>query len=108
MELLLLVDAAKQAGATKVRVVAPYMGYLRQDKVHQLGEAHGAALLVRLLRTAGADELLICDPHTKHLTPFFQGTHPQYRNKYIRLFSSTTYIRKISSLSKHGYSAFAC
>jgi len=74
MELLLLIDAVKQAGATKVSVVAPYMGYLRQDKVHQPGEAHGVALLVKLLNTAGADELVICDPHTKHLTPFFQGT----------------------------------
>jgi ribose-phosphate pyrophosphokinase len=74
MELLLLIDATRQAGANKVSVVVPYMGYLRQDKVIQPGEAHGAALLVKLLHTAGADKLMICDPHTKHLAPFFQGT----------------------------------
>lgn len=73
MELLLLIDATKQAGANQVSVVVPYMGYLRQDKVTQTGEAHGAALLVKLLNAAGADKLLICDPHTKHLVPFFQG-----------------------------------
>jgi len=73
MELLLLIDAAKHAGANQVSVVAPYMGYLRQDKVTQPGQAHGAALLVKLLHAAGADKLLLCDPHTKHLAPFFQG-----------------------------------
>jgi ribose-phosphate pyrophosphokinase len=73
MELFLLIDAMKHAGANQVSVVAPYMGYLRQDKVTQPGEAQGAALLVKLLHTAGADKLLICDPHTKHLAPFFPG-----------------------------------
>lgn len=72
MELLLLIDAAKQAGATQVSAVMPYMGYLRQDKATP-GEAHGAALLVKLLSAAGADKLLICDPHTSHLSPFFPG-----------------------------------
>jgi len=35
MELLLMIDAAKNAGARKVVVVVPYLGYMRQDKVHQ-------------------------------------------------------------------------
>lgn len=74
IELLLLIDAAKQAGANQVSVLAPYMGYLRQDKVTHPGESHGAALLVKLLHTAGADKLLLCDPHTYQLAPFFPGT----------------------------------
>lgn len=73
MELLLLIDAAKQGGASQVQVLVPYMGYLRQDKPSQLGEAQGAALLLKLLHTAGANKLLLCDPHTNQVAPFFPG-----------------------------------
>jgi len=73
MELLLMIDAAKQAGAHKVVVVTPYLGYMRQDKIHESGEAHGAGLMCRLLSAAGADQLIVCNPHTKNLTLFFKG-----------------------------------
>lgn len=94
LELLLLIDAAKQAGANQVSVVAPYMGYLRQDKIKQPIEAQRAALLVKLLNSAGAEKLFICDPHTQNLAPFFQGTLqyvPSYPVfiPYIEAFSSS-------------------
>lgn len=63
VELLLTVDAAKQAGAGYVTVIAPYLGYMRQDKVHHAGGAVGARLQARLLRAAGVDGLMTCDVH---------------------------------------------
>ncbi|MEM7055641.1 MAG: ribose-phosphate diphosphokinase [Bacteroidota bacterium] len=73
MELLLMIDAAKRAGACQVIVVAPYLGYMRQDKAHDLGGSIGARLQANLLTTAGADRLLACDPHTEKLSSFFRG-----------------------------------
>ena len=60
MELLLMIDTVKNAGAQKVVVVVPYLGYMRQDKIHQAGESYGAALIAKLLSTAGADQLIVC------------------------------------------------
>ncbi|ACP20895.1 hypothetical protein Aasi_1558 [Candidatus Amoebophilus asiaticus 5a2] len=73
MELLLMIDAARNAGARKVVVVLPYLGYMRQDKVHQAGESYGAALVTKLLFAAGADQLIICEPHTSNLHLYFSG-----------------------------------
>jgi ribose-phosphate pyrophosphokinase len=73
LELLLLIDAAKNAGAQKVIVVTLYLGYMRQDRIHQAGEPHGAVLKCKLLSAAGADELIVCHPHTQNLNLFFKG-----------------------------------
>ncbi len=64
LELLLMIDAAKQAGANQVNVVIPYGGYMRQDRIYESGSPLGAKLQASLLVAAGADKLIICDPHT--------------------------------------------
>ena len=71
LELLLTIDAAKQAGACYVTVVAPYLGYMRQDKVHHTGGPIGARLQAHLLAAAGADRLIVCDVHTLDSLAFF-------------------------------------
>ena len=41
--------AARELGATRVGVAAPYLGYMRQDKRFQDGEAVTSAVFAKLL-----------------------------------------------------------
>jgi ribose-phosphate pyrophosphokinase len=64
MELLLLADASRRAGAGRVTAVIPYFGYARQDRRARRGEALGARLVGDLLSTAGIDRAIVLDPHS--------------------------------------------
>lgn len=72
VELLLLQDAAHEAGAAKVSTVVPYYAYARQDQVFKPGEAVSARAVARALY-ATANRLLIIDPHKMHILDFFPG-----------------------------------
>jgi ribose-phosphate pyrophosphokinase len=63
VELLLLIDALKDLGATRVKVVAPYMAYARQDTRFRDGEAVSIATLFKLIESAGCDEFCTVDVH---------------------------------------------
>jgi ribose-phosphate pyrophosphokinase len=54
--------AARDLGAASVGIVAPYLGYLRQDKRFQDGEALTSATFAKLLSRC-ADWLVSVDPH---------------------------------------------
>ncbi|MGH7663063.1 MAG: ribose-phosphate diphosphokinase [Gemmatimonadaceae bacterium] len=71
MELLLLIDAAKRASASRVTCVMPYYGYSRQDRKDQPRVAIGAKLLANMIQTAGADRVLGIDFHQHQLQGFF-------------------------------------
>jgi ribose-phosphate pyrophosphokinase len=64
MELLLLLDACRRAGAERVTAVVPYFGYARQDRRGRTGEALGARVVADVLVCAGAQRLVVVDPHT--------------------------------------------
>ncbi len=67
VELLLLLDACRRAGAERVTAVVPYFGYARQDRRSKPGEAVGARVIAEALVSAGAQRLVIVDPHTAAL-----------------------------------------
>jgi ribose-phosphate pyrophosphokinase len=67
VELLLLLDACRRAGADRITAVVPYFGYARQDRRSYAGEAVGSRVLADAIATAGADRLLVIDPHTPAL-----------------------------------------
>lgn len=72
VELLLWQDALREAGASRVTTVVPYMGYARQDRAFQPGEAisaRAAALAV----AATTDHLVTVDPHKEEVLRFFGG-----------------------------------
>jgi ribose-phosphate pyrophosphokinase len=71
IELAMLADAAKRAGATRVTAVVPYFGYARQDHRGTAGEAIGAKTVARLVEAAGVDQLLVVDPHSSALETMF-------------------------------------
>ncbi|MEU9840920.1 ribose-phosphate diphosphokinase [Actinomadura sp. NPDC048032] len=64
VELLLLVDACRRAGAGAVTAVVPYFGYARQDRRGRAGQAVGARVALGALASAGADRLVVVEPHT--------------------------------------------
>ena len=61
MEQLIMVDAMKRASARSITVVAPFLGYSRQDKKHQGREPITARLMFDLFRSAGADRIMTVD-----------------------------------------------
>jgi len=71
MELLLLVDAAKRASASRITAVIPYFGYARQDRKDQPRVPISAKLVANLLETAGIHRVLTLDLHTDQIQGFF-------------------------------------
>jgi len=67
LELLLLLDACRRGGAGRVTAVVPYFGYARQDRRGRAGEAVGARVVADALVSAGAQRLVVVDPHTAAL-----------------------------------------
>jgi ribose-phosphate pyrophosphokinase len=67
MELLLLLDACRRGGAARITAVVPYFGYARQDRRGRTGQALGARVVADAVAGAGADRLVVVDPHTAAL-----------------------------------------
>lgn len=67
VELLLLVDACRRAGALRLTAVVPYFGYARQDRRTRPGQALGARIAADMIAAAGTDRLVVVDPHTPTL-----------------------------------------
>ncbi len=63
IELTLLADAAKDAGAKRLRAVIPYFPYARQDKKFQDGEALSIRAVANILKNAGIEEIITVDAH---------------------------------------------
>ena len=70
VELFLLQDAVKEAGAKKITVIIPYFGYSRQDKKFEEGEPISAKTIATLINL-NADEVITIDPHKEHILDFF-------------------------------------
>lgn len=64
LELLLMADACWRGGAARLMAVVPYFGYARQDRRTRSGEAVGARVIADALVSAGAQRLVVVDPHT--------------------------------------------
>lgn len=60
--LYFLAKTVKEFGAYSIRLVAPYLAYMRQDKRFQPGDSVTAGLFAHLLSTF-VDELITIDPH---------------------------------------------
>ncbi|HJV32665.1 MAG TPA: ribose-phosphate diphosphokinase [Patescibacteria group bacterium] len=63
----LMADALRGRGAKRVTLIAPYLGYARQDRRAQPGDAAGGPLLLRQLAAAGVTKLVTADLHGDYL-----------------------------------------
>jgi len=70
IELFLLQNAVQEAGADKITIVVPYMGYGRQDKKFENGEPISAKAIANLI-SQNADRIITVDPHKEHILNFF-------------------------------------
>jgi ribose-phosphate pyrophosphokinase len=71
MELLLMLDVARSAGAKSVHAVIPYFSYARSDKKDAPRISIAARLVADLLVTAGADHIVTMTLHSPQVHGFF-------------------------------------
>ena len=71
MEVVLLADACRRRGASRLTAVIPYFGYARQDRRVEAGEPIGARVLADILRTR-FDRLVTVDLHNPAIEGFFE------------------------------------
>ncbi len=71
LQLLVMVDAAKDLGAKKVTAVVPYLAFARQDKRFLPGEAVSVATFVKLIEACGTDQFLTVNIHAKDILKRF-------------------------------------
>ena len=71
MELLLMIDAARRASASKIIAVIPYYGYARQDRKDKPRVAIGSKLVANMLVAAGADRVITMDLHAPQIQGYF-------------------------------------
>lgn len=67
VELMLLLDACRRAGADRVTALVPYFGYARQDRRDRPGAPIASHVALAALAQAGADRIVVVDPHTPAL-----------------------------------------
>jgi ribose-phosphate pyrophosphokinase len=71
LELLLLADACRRAGAERITAVVPYSGYARQDRREHAGEPLSARLVAQLVEAAGVVRVVAVDLHTRSVEGCF-------------------------------------
>jgi ribose-phosphate pyrophosphokinase len=67
MVLVLLADAVRAAGASRVTALVPYFGYARQEQRSRPGDPRSAQVVSRLLGSVGIDHLVTLDLHAPAL-----------------------------------------
>ena len=70
VELLQLQDAVREAGASEVTTVLPYMGYARQDRAFESGQPVSARAVARAIST-GTDRVITVNPHESRICDYF-------------------------------------
>src|SRR3989440_12766459 len=88
MELLMLIDAARRASASRITAVIPYFGYARQDRKDQPRVAITSKLIANLIAKAGADRVISMDLHAPQVQGFFDipVDHLYASNTFVKHF----------------------
>jgi ribose-phosphate pyrophosphokinase len=76
VDLLFILDAARDMGAKELAAIVPYFAYARQDDAYRSGEAISARTSARLIEAAGASHFLTVDVPSNKALRFF-GIHSE-------------------------------
>lgn len=71
IQLLLMIDAAKDLEARSIVAIVPYLAYARQDKRFRPGEAISIRAVIELLETAGIDRFITVNIHNPEVMDEF-------------------------------------
>jgi ribose-phosphate pyrophosphokinase len=71
IELLLMIDAAFRASASRITAVIPYFGYARQDRKVEPRVPISAKVMANIIQATGADRVLTMDLHADQIQGFF-------------------------------------
>ncbi len=71
MELLLMIDAAFRASASRITAVIPYFGYARQDRKSEPRVPISSKVIANILQATGANRVLTMDLHAEQIQGFF-------------------------------------
>ncbi|MEM1537280.1 MAG: ribose-phosphate diphosphokinase [Candidatus Nezhaarchaeales archaeon] len=72
LELLFMIETAKDLGAQRVIAVVPYFAYARQDKRFRDGEAISSKVIAKLIELSGANALVTVDVHSDEALKHFK------------------------------------
>lgn len=65
VRLLFFIACCRDNGAARVTAVTPYLAYLRKDQQTKPRDPVNSRYVVQLLESAGADSIVVLDPHNK-------------------------------------------
>lgn len=71
IELLLMIDAAFRASASRITAVIPYFGYARQDRKVEPRVPISAKVMANILQATNLDRMLTMDLHAEQIQGFF-------------------------------------
>lgn len=71
MEILIMIDACKRAGARSITAIIPWLPYSRKDKKDHRQDPITGKLVADMLETAGIDRLIALDLHADAIEGFF-------------------------------------
>jgi len=63
MQLFIILDSIKNGNPYRITVILPCLEYSRQDKRFAPGEPLTSKLLLKLIKTSGADRIIAIDLH---------------------------------------------
>ncbi len=72
IELMLCVNTARELGAKRITLVAPYLCYMRQDIANQPGEAVSQQIIGKMLADL-CDDVITVDPHLHRIETLAQA-----------------------------------
>lgn len=72
MEMLIVIDALKGLGPKKITAVLPFYPYRRQERKVEEGESVTAELCAKMIKSSGADNIVVLDLHSKTIEKYFK------------------------------------
>ena len=71
VKVIICADALKRASAKSITLIAPYLGYSRQDRRAKSWQPITARLIADVLQISGIDRITTCDLHANQIEGFY-------------------------------------